>query len=206
MLGNFAAYITESRADKQEASQEVPTKIGLIIGQEYPDMNNYIKPSFEMGIKNVNSNITLDFRTIGNWYDRAKARELAADIYANGSDIILTIAEKANQGVITAAKEAKKYVLWYDSNGYDIGQGVVIGSGLIREERAAEEMVTLAIKGRLKKGTSLWAGVHDGYVDFIDDDRTYQKRVSPDIRKKMDKLLKEMRNGNITLPVDHWRR
>jgi riboflavin transport system substrate-binding protein len=199
LLGNFAGFLTDSR---MKSDNEV-VKVGLIAGQEYPEMNNYIKPGFEMGFKNVNSNIDLDFRIIGNWYDASKASELAADMYANGADIILTIAGGANQGVLTAAKNAGKFVLWYDSNGYAIEQGVVIGSGIIREDRAAEEMVTKAIEGTLKRGTSISAGVYEGYVDFIDDDANYQKYVAISIREKMDKLLDDMRSGKIKLPIDN---
>jgi len=199
MLGNFAGFLTEHRMNK---GSDV-TKVGLIAGQEYPEMNNYIKPGFEMGFKNVNSSIDLDFRIIGNWYDASKASELASDMYANGVDIILTIAGGANQGVLTSAKNAQKFVLWYDSNGYAIEQGVVIGSGIIREDKAAEEMVRKAIEGTLKRGTSISAGVFEGYVDFIDDDANYQKNVAVSIREKMDKLLDDMRTGKIKLPIDN---
>lgn len=198
LLGNFAGFLTESRLEGTES----PLKVGLIAGQEYPEMNNYIKPGFEMGFKNVNTNISLDFRVIGNWYDASKAAELAADMYSNGAEIILTIAGGANQGVLTAAKDAQKFVLWYDSNGYAIEPGVVIGSGVIREDKAAEEMVLRAIDGTLKRGTSISAGVEEGYVDFIDDDANYQRYVQVSIREKMDKLLGEMRSGKIKLPVD----
>ncbi len=199
LLGNFAGFLAES----YKGDENKPMKVGLIAGQEYPEMNNYIKPGFEMGFKNVNSDIELDFRIIGNWYDASKASELASDMYANGADIILTIAGGANQGVLTAAKNAQKYVLWYDSNGYAIEQGVVVGSGVIREDKAAEEMVSKAIEGTLKRGTSISAGVSEGYVDFIDDDPNYMKFVPITVREKMDKLLDQMRTGKIKLPVDN---
>jgi simple sugar transport system substrate-binding protein len=199
LLGNFAGFISESKADPENK----PVKVGLIAGQEYPEMNHYIKPGFEMGFKNVNSDLSLDFRVIGNWYDASKASELASDMYAKGADIILTIAGGANQGVITAAKNAGKFVIWYDSNAYAIEPGVVIGCGIIREDKAAEEMVLKAIEGSLNRGTAIITGVHEGYVDFIDDDANYQKYVPVDVREKMEKLLTDMRNGEIKLPVDY---
>ncbi|MBB6482190.1 BMP family ABC transporter substrate-binding protein [Spirochaeta isovalerica] len=196
LLGNFAGLVTDSRMDGSSVK-----KVGLIAGQEYPDMNNLIKPGFEMGFKNINSDIELDFRVIGNWYDASKASDLAADMYANGADIILTIAGGANQGVVSAAKTAGKFVLWYDSNGYAIEPGVVIGSGIIREDKAAIEMVNRAIDGSLTRGTAIKAGVKEGYIDFIDDDANYQKYVPLNIREEMDKIIKDMRAGNITLPA-----
>lgn len=199
LLGNFAGLLTENLNNDSNTIM----KVGLIAGQEYPEMNNYIKPGFEMGFKNVNDEIELDFRVIGNWHDASKASELATDMYANGTDIILTIAGGANQGVLTAAKNAERFVLWYDSNGYSIEKGVVIGSGIIREDKAAEEMVEKAIDGTLKRGTSISAGVSEGYVDFIDDDTNYQKYVAVSIRERMDKLLDDMRSGKIKLPINN---
>lgn len=198
LLGNFAGLLTESRKDNSDK----PIKVGLIAGQEYPEMNNYIKPGFEMGFKNVNSDFSLDFRVIGNWYDASKAAELAADMYSSGADIILTIAGGANQGVLTAAKNTDKFVLWYDSNAYAVEPGVVIGSGIIREDIAAEEMVLKAIEGTLKRGTSITAGIEEGYVDFIDDDANYLKFVPLGVREDMNRLLIDMRNGTVKLPLD----
>lgn len=200
LLGNFAGLITENR----ESDNKI-RRIGLIVGQEYPDMNNLIKPGFETGFKNINGDFVLDFRVIGNWYDASKASELATDMYANGTDIILTIAGGANQGVVSAAKAAGKFVLWYDSNGYNIKQGVVIGSGVIREDLAAEEMVRRAIEGTLSKGTSISAGVEEGYVDFIDDDPNYKKFVPLKVREEMNTIIESMRSGKIKLPADFER-
>lgn len=197
MLGSFAGFMTDSLKSTGEKK-----KVGLIVGQEYPDMNNLIKPGFEMGFKNIDSKLDLDFRVIGNWYDASKAADLAADMYANGVDIILTIAGGANQGVVTAAKNAHKYVLWYDSNGYAVEPGVVLGSGVLREDKAAEELVNKAIDGTLEKGTAIIAGVKDGYVDFIDDDPNYLKYVPAGVRNNMSAFLKDMRDGKLTLPVD----
>jgi len=196
LLGNFAGLITENRISGKEIK-----KIGLIAGQEYPEMNNLIKPGFEMGFKNINSDIELDFRIIGNWYDASKASDLAADMFNNGADIVLAIAGGANQGVVSAAKTAGKFVLWYDSNGYAIEPGVVIGSGVIREDKAASEMIEKAIDGTLVRGSSISAGVKEGYVDFIDDDANYIKYVPVGVREEMGKIIEDMRSGEITLPA-----
>ncbi|MBN2657944.1 MAG: BMP family ABC transporter substrate-binding protein [Spirochaetales bacterium] len=196
LLGNFAGLITENRMEGNEIR-----KVGLIAGQEYPDMNNLIKPGFEMGFKNIDSAIELDFRVIGNWYDASKASDLATDMYAKGADIILTIAGGANQGVVSAAKNAGKFVLWYDSNGYAIEPGVVIGSGVIREDKAAMEMISRAIDGTLLRGSAIKAGVKEGYVDFIDDDANYLKFVPVAVREKMDRIISDMRSGSLTLPA-----
>ena len=52
-------------------------KIGMIVGQQYPAMDEMIVPGYARGAKEVDSRIEVDFRVLGNWYDANKAAELA---------------------------------------------------------------------------------------------------------------------------------
>ncbi len=73
LIGSFGALVTKS--DMDGANKDL--KAGLIAGQEYPMMNNVIKPGFVSGLKSVDPEISLDFRIVGNWYDASKGAELA---------------------------------------------------------------------------------------------------------------------------------
>jgi basic membrane lipoprotein Med (substrate-binding protein (PBP1-ABC) superfamily) len=196
MLGYFAGLATAS-TDLEGSNREL--KVGLIAGQEYPEMMQKIKPGFEQGLKEAAPGGELDFRVIGNWYDAAKASDLAKSMFASGVDIILTIAGGANQGVVSAAKEEGRYVLWYDTAGYAIEPGVIIGSGIIREDRAAYEQTMAALKGELTRGSSRYAGVKEGYVDFLDNDPLYEEHVPEALRKMMAAELEKLRSGSLML-------
>jgi len=195
MLGHFAGLVTAS--DMDGATPEL--KVGLIAGQEYPEMNQKIRPGFTQGLLASAPGGEVDFRVIGNWYDATKASDLARSMFDSGVDIILAIAGGANQGVVTAAREAGKYVLWYDTNGYGIAPGVILGSGILREDRAAYEQVKLALQGELPAGSSVYAGVREGFVDFLEDDELYKTHVPESVRTEQSALIEKLRKGQISI-------
>lgn len=194
MLGYLAGLVTQSD-ELPGADQNL--KVGLIAGQEYPEMMQRIKPGFINGIKAAAPDGELDFRVLGNWYDAARASDLALGMFDEGVDIILTIAGGANQGVVSAAKEKGKYVLWYDTDGYSIEPGVILGSGIIREDIAAYEQTLLALNGELEPGSSVYVGVHEGYIDFLDEEALYLEHVPESIRNAMKKETEKLRNGSL---------
>ena len=195
MLGYFAGLVTTS--DMPGANSDI--RIGLIAGQEYPEMNQKIRPGFQQGVEAAAPGAEVDFRVIGNWYDATKASDLTKSMIDAGVDVILTIAGGANQGVVTAAKEEGKYVLWYDTNGYSIEPGTVIGSGLIREDKAAYEQTLLALQGKLTAGSSVYAGFQEGFLDFISEDPLYKSSVPESIRNAQEELVSQFKEGQLQL-------
>jgi basic membrane lipoprotein Med (substrate-binding protein (PBP1-ABC) superfamily) len=176
-------------------------KAGMIVAQEYPALTKMMKPGYEQGLKAVDPNITVDYRVIGNWYDANKAADLANSMIDAGVDIILSIAGGANQGVIKAAKEKGKYVLFFDSNEYKIAPGTILGCAILNQERAAYERVKLAIQGKLAWGKADIVNAKDGYVDFADNDPLYTNNVPADVRQKMAEVTKKIRTGVLALQV-----
>jgi simple sugar transport system substrate-binding protein len=176
-------------------------KAGMIVAQEYPALTKMIKPGYEMGLRAVDPNITVDYRVIGNWYDANKAADLANSMIDAGVDVILVIAGGANQGVIKAAQDRGKYVLFFDSNEYKIAPGTIVGCSILDQERAVYEKLKLAIEGKLPYGKAEIVHSVDGYVDFADDDPLYIDNVSEDVRKAMDGVVKKMRSGEVSFEV-----
>lgn len=189
LAGAFAALVTSS--DMKGANEA--HKVGMVVGQEYPDMNQAIRPGFERGLKALVPDGENSFRVVGNWYDAAKAAELAGDLYDKGVDIILTIAGGANQGVVSAALERGRYVIWFDSEGYEIAPGTVIGSTAIAQERAAYEKTLQAIKGETPWGSAEMASVKDSWITFAEENPLYIKHVPEEVRRKMHTILEELR-------------
>jgi len=196
LIGYFAGLVTGS--DELEGANN-DLKVGMIVGQEYPQMNKEILPGFEIGLQTVNPDIKLEFKVLGNWYDAEKARELAAGLYADGVDVILTISGGANQGVISAAKEAGTYVLWFDTEGSDLAPGTVLASAVTRQDKAAEVWTKLWVDGNLVTGESRLVGINEGYVDFPMDGKLFRKYVPDSIRSEMEELVRRMKNGSLSL-------
>lgn len=193
LAGHMAGLVTTN--GMPGANPEL--KIGLIAGQEYPDMNQAIKPGFLAGARMVNEEISLDFRVVGNWYDATKAAELAQSMVKSGVDVILPIAGGANQGVIKTAEENDIYIHWFDTNGYANSPGRVIGSTALLQEQAAREITEKAIEGSLRYGEAEVVGVADGWVTFIASDPLYTDTVPEELRMRQKGLLEKMANGDI---------
>lgn len=195
LIGHMGGLATIS--DLPGANDDL--KVGLIAGQEYPIMNQVIRVGFEVGLTAVDPAIELDFRVIGNWYDASKGAELASSMFDRGVDVILAIAGGANQGIVAEAKKRGHYVLWFDSNGYAIAPGTVIGSAALRQERAAYEKTKLAAEGKLDFGSPEVRGVRDGYVEFIEDDSIYIKNLPEEIRAAQSQAIEALQTGSLEL-------
>ena len=196
----MAGFIAALAALEAEASSGASVKrIGLVAAQEYPVMNNVILPGFTEGARAVDPGFSVDFRLVGNWFDAARALELAAGMIREGAKVLLPIAGGAGHGVVQAAAEAGAKVVWFDNNGYAIRPGTVIGSAILRQDRASYEKVMLFLEGALPFGKAEVAGVADGFVDFVEDDPLYLATVSQAIREKQANLITRLRSGELRL-------
>jgi simple sugar transport system substrate-binding protein len=193
IAGHIAALIA------QEGKAGPGKKIGLIAGQEYPAMNNIMLPAYEKAAKDIDGAFEVDFRVVGNWFDAGKGAELALDMIRNGAAVILCVAGGANEGAVQAASETGAKVIWFDTNGYAIRPGTVVGSAVLRQDLAAYEQTKRFLDGKLPFGTAEIVGIQDGYVDFIEDDEHYIASVSPEIRAKQSELMRRIRSGEFIL-------
>ena len=181
------------------ALEEGGKRVGLVAAQEYPVMNNVILPGFIEGALAVDPGFTVDFRVVGNWFDAAKAAELAAAMIRGGARVLLPIAGGAGHGVVQAASESGAKVVWFDTNGYAIRPGTVIGSAILRQDLAACEKVMLYLNGKLPFGKAEVAGTADGFVDFVEDDPDYIAAVSQDVRERQSNLIARLRSKALKL-------
>ena len=195
LAGFLAAHASLSELDNLSGS----FKLGLIAGQTYPDMEKSIVPGFLMGMKSVDPRFELDFRVVGNWYDAAKSSELAESMYRSGVDVILPIAGGANQGVLSAAKKEGKYIVWFDSPGTDAAPGVILGSAVVRQEQAAEEMVLGLIDGDLEQGDLREGTIKDGYVLIDEEEEAYRKYVPAPVRDRITFQMEQFVSGRYHL-------
>lgn len=200
-VGYLGGLITQST---MSGANPGARRLGMLAGQEYPAMDEMIFPGFVAGAKAVDPSITIDYRVLGNWYDATRAAEMTRSMIDAGADVIMTAAGGANQGVITAAMELGKYVLYIDDDGYHLGPGTIVGSSVLMQDIAAYENIVAAVEGTLEWGTALILSTAEGYVDFVDDSPHYIDAVPEDIRAAMDEMLSRMRSGEMALEVPRF--
>ncbi|MDR1507196.1 MAG: BMP family ABC transporter substrate-binding protein [Treponema sp.] len=196
MAGYMAAMVTE---EFSQNGAGLTRRIGLVAAQEYPVMNDIILPGYLEGARAINPDYQADFRIVGNWYDAARAEELAADMIRGGVKVILAISGGANEGIIQASHSAGTKVLWFDNNGYNVRPGTVVGCAVLAQDKAAYNQVRRWLDGELPFGKAETLGVADQYVDFIQDDPDYILGVSEDIRKKQAAMIERIKSGDLVL-------
>jgi simple sugar transport system substrate-binding protein len=191
MAGYIAALETEANGGVR--------RVGLVAAQEYPVMTNTILPGYLEGARAVHPGYEVDFRIVGNWYDAAKAAELSTDMIRSGIRVLLCIAGGANEGVVNTASQRNARVVWFDTNGYNIRPGTVIGSSVLYQDLAAYNLALRFLSGELPFGTAEIVGVNDGYVDFVEDDPVYIESVHEEVRRKQAAMIARIRSGELVL-------
>ena len=191
--GYYAASVSSSSMKNANAAH----KIGLLAGQEYPVMNEQIRKGYLDGARAVNSDFELDFRVLGNWYDAAKASELAASMIKNNVDVILTICGGGNAGVVAAAREHGAYVMWFDRPGYSYGQDIVVGATEISQKSACIDSVIAFVEGRLEFGKPVELGIKEGAVGFAFEG--IPASVPQEIIQKEKALIEKIKTGALSV-------
>jgi riboflavin transport system substrate-binding protein len=176
-------------------------KTGLITAQEYPVMNNVMLPGYEEGARAASAGTTVDFRIVGNWYDASKGAELANAMYKSGVDVILPICGGAAQGVISAARENGKYLVFFDNDQFDKAPENIISCTTLDQKKMSNEVTTAYLEGKTEWGTAKTVGVADGYVNFLQDAPGKKNAaVTDEMRSKMAEIVESIRSGKLVLP------
>jgi simple sugar transport system substrate-binding protein len=196
-LGYLAGLITSSGMEHANADR----RIGFIAAQEYPLLNKHILPGFLEGARRVDPDIMMDFRVIGNWFDANKAADLTSSMIDAGVDVFASIAGGAAQGLIRTAGEKGAYAVFHNTNEYGLAPGVIVGCGLMEQNKLVEEILAEVLAGNIQYGVSHTVGVREGYLDFIADDPGYYEYLPADIQEQFKRLMDDIRAGRIQYTI-----
>ncbi len=176
-------------------------KVGMIIGQNYPVMDKMIIPGFTQGLRAADSSFQLDIRVLGNWYDAAKAADLARSLYASGADIILPICGSASQGVVKVAQEMGRFLVFFDDNEFGRAPDHVLACAVLHQEDLAYRSLKAALNGTLPFGKAEVVGMKEGYIEFLSSHPSYLKNVPEQVRRRVDTAIKSILSGQLTFTV-----
>lgn len=179
-------------------------KVGVLIAQHYPVMDKIILPGFEAGLKAVDPSISVDLRVLGNFYDAAKAAELAKSMVEADSDVLLSICGGANEGVYRNSVSSSSYVVVFDGNDFARAPKNILGCTVLHQEELALEKVRAAIAGKLAYGSPDVVGMKDGYIEFLEKDEAYLANLPSGLRAKMAELVSRIKTGKLVLAVPQF--
>jgi simple sugar transport system substrate-binding protein len=195
ILGKLAAMIARSDLENIRNTN----KLGFVLSQEYPLINEQILPGYLDGARTVDPNFTIDKRIIGNWYDADKANELTTSMINSGADVISTISGSASIGVINSAKENNAYIVFPNDNVYSQAPGVILGCGAMNQKELAIKILDDAYNSNVNWGTAEIESIESGYIGFYSDDPLFTENLPSSIRDEFLSWLEKVKTGEIQI-------
>ncbi len=189
LAGVIAAMKTETK------------KVGFVGGMKVPLVEAF-EIGYAAGIKATNPEIELLVNYVGvtpqAFDDPAKGKELALAQYKKGADIIIAAAGASGVGVLDAAKQTKKYVIWVDSNGNGLIPGQVLTSIIKGVELSVYQMIGDVVSDTFTGGVKNY-GLKEGGIEYIID-ADNKSMLSEDILKKVEDFKTKIIAGDIIVP------
>jgi simple sugar transport system substrate-binding protein len=108
-----------------------------------------------------------------------------------GVDVFTAIAGGAAQGLIKTAMEKHAYIVWYNTNAYNIAPGIILGCGIMEQKKLVTEILEGLLADRIQYGICETIGVKEGYLGFIFDDPGYFNHLPADIRKRFENFMND---------------
>ena len=189
LVGAIAALKTESN------------KIGFIGGVDIPLIQGF-EAGYITGIREINPNveIVVDYvsEDVTGFMQPDKAKTLALAQYESGVDVIYVAAGGSGQGVLEAAQEQEKYIIWVDDNGNHLAPGTVLTSMAKELPTSAKIIVREALEDRFMGGIRYF-GLEDGGVYYAVDEHN-RDLLSDEILERVESLKSKIIAGEIVVP------
>ena len=176
-------------------------KIGYVGGADVPLLHEF-EAGYVAGIQatNPDAEVSIDYisKDATGFGQPDKAKELALTQYESGVDIVYVAAGGAGHGVLEAAQEQQKFIIWVDSNGNYLAPGIVLTSMTKELSASAERIVQEAVEGNFMAGIR-YLGIADGGLSYAVDEHN-QSLLSDDIIATVESLKAKIITGEIVVP------
>lgn len=176
-------------------------KIGYIGGVDVPLLREF-EAGYVAGIQTINPDAEISVEYISEdvtgFGQPDRARELALAQYESGVDVIYVAAGGSGQGVLEAAQEQQKFIIWVDSNGNHLAPGIVLTSMTKEISASVGRIIREAAAENFMAGIRYF-GLEDGGVSYAVDEHN-QSLLSDDIIMSVESLKTKIIAGEIVVP------
>ena len=176
-------------------------KIGYIGGVDVPLLREFeggyvagiqaINPDAEIFVEYISADVT-------GFGQPEKAKELALAQYESGIDVIYVAAGGSGQGVLEAAQEQQKFIIWVDANGNHLAPGIVLTSMTKEISASVQRIIREAADENFMAGIRYF-GLKDGGVSYALDEHN-QPLLSDDIIMTVESLKTKIIADEIVVP------
>jgi basic membrane protein A len=189
LVGAIAALKTETN------------KIGYIGGADVPLLHEF-EAGYVAGIRAINPDAEISVEYISEnasgFEQPDRAKEMALAQYASGVDVIYAAAGGSGNGVLEAAQEQGKYIIWVDSNGNYLAPGLVLTSMVKELSASVVKVISETVDGNFMAGVR-YLGLEDGGVSYAVDEHN-QALLSDEILQTAESLKAQIIAGEIDVP------
>ena len=176
-------------------------KIGYIGGADVPLLHEF-EAGYVAGIRAINQEAEIAIEYISEneagFSQPDRAKEIALAQYESGADVIYVAAGRSGQGVLEAAQEQGKYVIWVDSNGNHLAPGTVLTSMVKELSASVERIISETADGNFMAGVR-YLGLEDGGVSYAVDEHNHSL-LSDEILESVESLKAQIIAGEIDVP------
>ena len=182
LTGYLAALISEKNSRDSAA---------LISGALNKKTGEYLSRGIEIGIHTVNPDISLKTSELPGWEDRLTGGRTAADYFNRGTDVIIAYAGKADEGIISTAKEYGEYVLAMYPENNEVSAEI---SFMVND--MVNNYLDLHLNENLNGGTCLKANFENGNLRLLSLNK---KNIPAEIIREIRKVENAFRNGSLEI-------
>ncbi len=176
-------------------------KIGYIGGVDVPLLREF-EGGYVAGIQAINPDATISVEYISEdvtgFSQPEKAKELALAQYKSGIDVIYVAAGGSGQGVLEAAQEQQKFIIWVDANGNHLAPGIVLTSMTKEISTSVQRIIRETAESNFMAGIRYF-GLEDGEVSYALDEHN-QSLLSDNMIATVESLKAKIITGEIVVP------
>ncbi len=189
LVGAIAALKSESN------------KIGYIGGVDVPLLREF-EAGYIAGIQAINPDAEISIEYISEdvtgFGQPGRAKELALAQYESGVDVIYVAAGGSGQGVLEAAQEQQKFIIWVDANGNHLAPGIVLTSMTKEIPTSVQRIIRETADDNFTAGVRYF-GLEEGDVSYAVDEHN-QSLLSDDLIATVESLKAKIIAGEIVVP------
>ena len=202
--GHLAASLTTRDVDLGAgATLPAETTVGFVGGVDMPLIHKF-EAGFKAGVAYADDSVDVLTEYLGNFNDVQGARDIAADMYADGADIVYHAAGGAGVGVFQAAQSTGRYAIGVDSDQSRSNPryaDIVLASMVKRVNVAVYNAATATVAGDLPAGEVVSLGLESDGVGVV-----YGTSLGPaipdDVRAALSASRDRIAAGDIDVPSE----
>ena len=178
-------------------------RIGFVGGMDIPLIHKF-EAGYIAGAQHVTPGISTTVAYVGTtpqaFADPARGKELALLQYGRGVDVIYHASGSTGNGVIEAAKEARKYAIGVDSNQNYMAPGNVLTSMVKRVDNTVYKVIQSALEGTFQGGLRQFGLEEDGVAYAVD--QYNEDMITDEMIARVEEAKAAIVAGEIIVPKE----